>query len=157
MVALAAAGALVGDHTLYVLGWLGGDRVLRLYCRWTLGSAHCIRKAQDYFRRFGGATIVIGRFVAGVRIFAAALAGSGGLPYERFLLFDVLGALLWATVCVLPGYLLGPRATRILEQFGDVVLLVGLVLALGGAGVIAFRVWKRRRHTPARMTRARAA
>jgi membrane protein DedA with SNARE-associated domain len=151
MVLLAAMGALVGDHTLYLLGWLGGDRVLRLYCRWTLGSAHCIRKAEDYFRRFGGATIVIGRFVAGVRIFAAALAGSGGITYQRFLLFDVLGALLWAAACVLPGYLLGPRATRVLEEFGDVVLLAGLVLVLGGLAVIAFRVWKRRRHKPATM------
>lgn len=156
MVLFAAAGAVVGDHVLYLLGGFGGDRVLSFYCRWTLGSAHCTRKAQDYFRRFGGTTIVIGRFFAGVRIFAAALAGAGGIPYHRFLLFDVIGALLWAAVFVLPGYFLGNRAALVLERFGDVVLVAAFVLVLAAAGVIAFRVWKRRRHEPARMARPRA-
>jgi membrane protein DedA with SNARE-associated domain len=156
LVVLAVAGTVVGDHVLYLLGWLGGDRVLSFYCRWTLGSARCIQHAQDYFRRFGGMTIVIGRFVGGVRIFAMALAGSGGILYYRFLLFDVGGAVLWAATFVLLGYVLGERAGRILEDYGDVALVLGLTLAVALTGVIAYRIWKRRRHKPATMRRARA-
>jgi membrane protein DedA with SNARE-associated domain len=154
LVLLAAAGAIVGDHALYVLGWTGGDRVLRFYCKWTIGSAHCVRKAQDYFERFGGATIFIGRFVAGVRIFAVVLAGAGGIGYVRFLLYDVLGALASTGLFVLLGYWLGARAGQLLEPYGHIALIVGLALVVAGVGVIAYRVWKRRRHTPATVMRA---
>ena len=150
---LAAAGTVCGDHILYLMGRLGGDKVVSLYCRWTLGSAHCVQKAKNYFRRYGGLTIIIGRFVTSVRIFAIALAGSGGIRYPLFLLFDVVGALLSATVFVFLGYLLGERATRVLEWFGNVGLVVGIVLATSVAGFIGYRVWKRRRHGPAIVTR----
>lgn len=145
----AAAGALVGDHLLYLLGTAGGDRVLSLYCRWTLGSAHCVRTAERYFERFGGATVIIGRFVTGVRLFAVALAGSGGISYWRFLVFDVVGALIWASVFVLVGYFFGAQAARILERYGNVALVIGAVFVLATAGFIVYRLWKRRRHGPA--------
>ena len=150
---LAAAGTVCGDHILYLMGWLGGDKVVSLYCRWTMGSSRCVQKAKDYFRRFGGLTIIIGRFVTGVRIVATALAGSGGIRYPLFLLFDAVGALLSATVFVFLGYFLGDRATRVLEWFGNVGLVVGIVLAVSVAGLIVYRVWKRKRHGPAVVTR----
>ena len=154
---LAAAGTVCGDHILYLMGRLGGDKVVSLYCRWTLGSAHCVKKAKDYFRRYGGLTIIIGRFVTSVRIFATALAGAGGIRYPLFLLFDVVGALMSATVFVFFGYFLGDRATRVLQWFGNVGLIVGVVLAVSVAGFIVYRVWKRKRHGPAIVTRPRPA
>jgi membrane protein DedA with SNARE-associated domain len=151
VVLLAAAGSLVGDHVLYLLGWLGGDKVLSLYCRWTMGSARCVQKAEDYFRRFGGLTILIGRFVTGVRLFAAAMAGSGDIRYHRFVLFDAVGAILWASCFVLLGHFLGARAARVLEPFADAALGVGALLALAVVGFVAYRLWKRRRDGPAVM------
>jgi membrane protein DedA with SNARE-associated domain len=154
LVALAAAGTILGDHILYWLGCLGGDKILALYCRWTIGSSRCIADAREYFARWGGATIVIGRFVTGVRIFASALAGAGGISYPRFLFFDVVGALVWSGVCVGLGYILGERAGQLLERYGSVVLFIGAALIVGTAAVIGWRVWKRRRHRPATMARA---
>ena len=147
----ATAGSVVGDHLLYLIGWLGGDRVLSLYCRWTLGSAHCVRKAEQYFERWGGATILIGRFVTGVRLFAVTLAGSGGMSYLTFLAFDVLGALIGSAAFVLLGYFFGTQASRIVGRYGDVVLIVGVLLVLAAGGFIAYRLWKRRRHGAAAM------
>lgn len=149
VVLLAAAGAVAGDHILYLLGRLGGDRILSFYCRWTMGSSRCIEKAKIYFRRFGGATIVIGRFVTGVRLFAATLAGSGGIRYPVFLAADTAGALLWAGIFVVLGHLLGTHAGEALKPYGSVVLAVGAGLALVAPALIAYRVWKRRRHGPA--------
>jgi membrane protein DedA with SNARE-associated domain len=145
VILLAAAGAVVGDHALYLLGWLGGDKLLSLYCRWTMGSGRCIGKTRDYFRRFGALTILFGRFVAGVRIFAAALAGSGAIRYYQFFIFDALGALVWATAFVLPGYVFGNRAVALLERHGGITFLIVLGLA-ALASIVAYRVWKRRRH-----------
>ena len=145
----AAAGAFVGDHALYLLGRLGGHKVLSLYCRWTMGSSRCIEQARDYFRRFGGMAIVIGRFVTGVRLFAAALAGSGGIRYSSFVFFDAIGILLWASTFALLGHFLGARAVQVLGPYRNTVLVIGIGLALVPPGVVAYRLWRRRRHGPA--------
>jgi membrane protein DedA with SNARE-associated domain len=156
VVVMATAGTVVGDHALYLLGRLGGAKLLDLYCRWTMGSGHCVRRAHDYFRRFGGLTIVIGRFVAGVRLFASVLAGSGAIPYHRFLLFDVLGALLWAAAFVLFGYFLGGQAIRLMERYGGTTLVAGGVVVLVIAGIVVYRLWRRRRHGTAAVARDKA-
>lgn len=96
MIALGAAGAVMGDSLSYLLGRLGGDRLPQLYCKLTLGSADCVQKTQDYFTRRGGLTVAFARFVIGVRAFAAPMAGSTQMAYPRFLAYDALGALLWA-------------------------------------------------------------
>jgi membrane protein DedA with SNARE-associated domain len=150
-VMFAAAGHVVGDHVLYLIGWVGGDRILSLYCRWTLGSAHCLRKAEQYFERWGGATILIGRFVTGVRLFAVTLAGSGGVGYPTFLAFDILGALTGAAAFVLLGYFFGAQASQIVERYADVALVIAVLFVLAAGGFIAYRLWKRRRHGPAAM------
>jgi membrane-associated protein len=152
VVLFAAAGAVVGDHALYLLGWLGGDRFLSRLCRWTMASGQCIAKTRDYFQRFGAVTILIGRFVAGVRLFAAALAGSGAIRYYQFLVFEALGALVWAAALVLPGYVFGDLAVAMIERYGGIAVLSGLVLAALG-GVIAYRLVERRRHGAATMAK----
>lgn len=149
VVMLAAAGAVLGDHVLYLLGRIGGDRALAAYCRWTMGSSRCMEKARSYFRRFGGVTIVIGRFVTGVRLFAATLAGSGGIRYVWFLVADTIGAVLWAGIFVVFGHLLGAQAGRALKPYSHIVFAVGICIALVPPALIAYRLWKRRRHGPA--------
>jgi membrane protein DedA with SNARE-associated domain len=151
VILVAAAGAVIGDHALYLLGWLGGDKVLSLYCRWTMGSGRCLAKTRDYFHRFGAVTILIGRFVAGVRIFAAALAGSGAIRYHQFLVFDALGGLVWATAFVLLGYLFGDVGMAMMERYGITLLVTITLLGLGG--IVAYRLLKRGRHGPATIGR----
>ncbi len=102
-------GCAGAPHLWYFSGRLGGRRLLNAYCRLSLGSKRCQSRAREYFKRFGPLTIIIGRFVAGVRIFTAPMAGTGIISYPRYLLFDAVGALLWAGVFVGLGYLLGDR------------------------------------------------
>jgi membrane protein DedA with SNARE-associated domain len=143
-IALAAAGALAGDHVLYFVGRLGGEKMQSLYCRWT-GSGHgCIAKTRDYFDRFGGLAIGLGRFVFSLRLVAALLAGSGAMPYWRFLLFDTLGAVTWAATLILLGWFLGRRSAELLERYGGLELLL-VVAAAGMLAIGAFRFWHRPR------------
>src|SRR5437867_8621068 len=74
-VLFAAAGALAGDHFLFLLGRLGGKRVHALYCRWAMTSGRCRDRSRRYIERYGAAAIVLGRFVATVRLLTALLAG----------------------------------------------------------------------------------
>src|SRR5262249_18936610 len=91
----SALGSLLGDHVVYLAGARRGDALLALYCRLTLGSERCVENTLKYFRRFGAAAIVLGRYSTSVRLFAAILSGTGRIPYRRFLLYDL--AARWPT------------------------------------------------------------
>jgi membrane protein DedA with SNARE-associated domain len=81
-VAAGTAGALVGDHLLYLAGWRGGAALLALYCRLTLGSQRCVEDTVSYFRRFGPPAVLLSRYSTGVRLFAAILSGVGLYPVQ---------------------------------------------------------------------------
>jgi membrane protein DedA with SNARE-associated domain len=148
LVAASTAGALLGDHVPYLAGALTGPRILALYCRLTLGSADCIEKTVGYFRRFGALAVLLSRFSTGVRLFAAALSGCGHIVYWRFITFDVIGTVVYTTVLVTVGALVGEQAAELLgRQRGARLLLLVGPAAL--ASLIAYRLWRRRRHGPA--------
>ena len=113
MTAAGALGAVVGDHLWYAAGRLGAaDRLTALYCKLSLASGRCEARARSRFDRFGPLAIVIGRFVAGVRLFAAPMAGGGAISYPRFLLFELIGAVAWAGLFVALGYAAGRAVAR---------------------------------------------
>jgi membrane protein DedA with SNARE-associated domain len=149
LVAVSAAGALIGDHVPYLAGALTGPRILTFYCRITLGSEHCIEKTVRYFTRFGPAAILLCRFSTSVRLFAAALSGCGHITYSRFIAFDVVGTVVYATLLVTVGRLVGDSAAEVLQQHGGArfVLLVGPVAL---AALIAYRLHKRSRYGAAK-------
>ena len=142
---VASAAALGGDSVGYWLGRLAGDRVLYTYCRAALGSEACVRRAVRYYQTYGTATVIVGRFVMGVRAFLSPLAGSAGMPFPRFLLLDSLGALLWSGLFLMLGYSFGGRLEAVRDgyQAGSTVFL-GVVGAGLGAYLLVklFRRWR---------------
>jgi membrane protein DedA with SNARE-associated domain len=152
MTAAGALGAVAGDHLWYAAGRLGaGDRITGLYCKLSLASGRCQARARSRFDRFGPLAIVIGRFVAGVRILAAPMAGGGAISYPRFLAFDLVGAIVWSGLFLGLGYMLGAQWRAVTERFGGAALLAGLALLMVGGPVtiILVRLARRRRHGPA--------
>jgi membrane protein DedA with SNARE-associated domain len=143
-----ATGALLGDHVLYLAGWRGGPALLAFYCRLTLGSEKCVDDTVSYFRRFGPSAILLGRYSTGVRLFAAILSGCGHIGYGRFLRYDIAGALVYATVWVMVGYLFGDHVSAVLtwlaRRRGLVLIMPAAVLA-----IVAYRLWRRWRYAPA--------
>jgi len=148
LVVATTAGSLIGDHVPYLAGAMTGPRILALYCRITLGSVDCVEKAVGYFRRFGAAAILLSRFSTTVRLFASALSGCGHITYWKFLAFDFLGTVAYATAWVTVGYLVGDRAAEFLEQHRPTRLLV-IVAPVALAILLGYRIWRRRRHGPA--------
>jgi membrane-associated protein len=100
------SAALLGDNVNYWVGRYFGPRVFR----WE-NSRVFNKKALDYTREFykrhGGKTIIIARFVPLVRTFAPFVAGIGHMPYPRYIAFSVFGALLWVLSLVYLGYFFG--------------------------------------------------
>jgi membrane-associated protein len=106
LVVLLVAAAISGDSLNYAIGRYIGPKVFqRPDSRW-FRQEH-LRRTQAFYDKYGGVTIIIGRFVPIIRTFAPFLAGVAGMPYRRFLCFNVVGAVLWITSLVYAGYLFG--------------------------------------------------
>ena len=128
MLAWAVAGAVAGDSLSYWLGWYFRDRlrsfpVVRHY-------PGALARAERLFRRHGGKSVVIGRFVGPVRPVIPAVVGMLGMPPGRFLLANVSSALVWAPAYLLPGVVFGASLVLAMEVMGR--LMAWLVLAFGG-------------------------
>jgi membrane protein DedA with SNARE-associated domain len=103
----AAAGAIIGDNAGYWVGRTGGIALVRRYGRrFGLDEAK-LKRAQDFFERHGAKTIFIGRFIALLRSWAAALAGVARMPYGTFMFYNALGGVIWAAVFGGLGYIFG--------------------------------------------------
>ena len=139
IIALAAAGAIIGDNIGF---WVGREYGLKLLLRHggRIGlDEDRLRLGQYLFLRHGGAIVFFGRFVAVLRAFAAVLAGANKLAPWRFFLFNAAGGIVWACVFGLGGYHLGADFHRIAGPIG----LTGLAVAL--VAVVFLSVYARRR------------
>ena len=106
LVVVLIAAAILGDTINYTVGHYIGPRVFdRPDSRW-FRQEH-LRRTQDFYDRYGGVTIIIGRFVPIIRTFAPFLAGVAGMTYRRFLSYNVIGAIAWISSLVYAGYLFG--------------------------------------------------
>jgi membrane protein DedA with SNARE-associated domain len=145
LIIVATIGALLGDHVPYIAGRVAGTRMLGLYCKVTLGSAHCVERTLEHFRRFGAAALILSRFSTSVRIFASACAGCGRITYVRYIAFDTIGTVVYTASCVLVGYWIGERAMVFFTTDRRRWLFLGVVVFTASA-LISYRVWRRCRY-----------
>jgi membrane-associated protein len=115
-----------------------------------------VEKTVRYFTRFGPAAILLSRFSTSVRLFAAALSGCGHIAYWRFIVFDLVGTVFYATLLVVVGRVVGESAAEFLGRLGGmrVLLFVG-PLAFGG--LLGYRLYRRARHGAAKTEAVRGA
>jgi membrane-associated protein len=106
LVVVLIVAAVLGDSVNYSVGHYIGPRAFeKPDSRW-FKQAH-LRRTQDFYDRYGGVTIIIGRFVPIIRTFAPFLAGVAGMTYRKFIAFNVVGGILWISSLVYAGYLFG--------------------------------------------------
>ena len=110
VIVIAAAGAIVGDNLGYwLLGRLGGRALFRRWGWLRRYSDRILPRAERIMRRHGGKTVFFGRFVAVLRVGAAAVAGLAHMPWWKFLFWNASGGIVWAT---------RRRAHRVLRREG---------------------------------------
>jgi membrane-associated protein len=106
LVGVLIAAAILGDSLNYAIGHYIGPRIYhKPDSRW-FKQDH-LRRTQAFYDKYGGITIIIGRFVPIIRTFAPFLAGVAGMSYHRFLSYNVVGGVLWISLLVYAGYLFG--------------------------------------------------
>lgn len=139
VIAVAIAGAVLGDNIGFAIGRYGGAKLLLRY-------GHTIRLHEGrlkigiwLFRRHGGKVVFWGRFVSILRTWAAFLAGANHMDWPRFLFFNAAGGTVWAAIYGVAYYEFG-GSLRNLSTTIDIVLGVA-----GSVILVAFVVWTKRK------------
>jgi membrane-associated protein len=125
--------AVVGDAVGYYTGAKLGPRLFSRPKSLVFRPSHLL-KAQAFYEKYGGKTIIIARFVPIIRTFAPIVAGAAGMPYRSFVLFNVLGGLAWVSSMILAGYFLGnllkSRFGIDLDEHIEWVVIIVVLLSL---------------------------
>jgi membrane-associated protein len=140
---LAAIAAIIGDNVGYAIGRSGGRRLLERPGFLEQHRHRVLEHGEPFFARHGAKAVFLGRWVAGLRIAAAWLAGINRMPWPQFLFWNALGGIAWAISVGLLAYWLGPPAEKVFRTIG----IVGVSLAV--VAVLGFVLWRRLRREPA--------
>jgi membrane protein DedA with SNARE-associated domain len=130
--------AVIGDNIGFLIGRHGG-RALAERHGWKIGLTTArLRQFDRFFERYGPPTVFIARFVTGLRVFCAVLAGGSGLRWGTFLFYNALGAVVWSIVIACAGYSLAYSWDTLERWIGRSGVIL-LVLAAAGAAWVFLR------------------
>jgi membrane protein DedA with SNARE-associated domain/rhodanese-related sulfurtransferase len=135
----------LADSLWYFLGLRYGGAVLRLLCRFSFEASTCVSKTENYFTRRGPVTLLFAKFIPGLSTVAAPIAGQTGMPFQKFLAYDLSGSAIWALTFLLAGRFFGDIAKRsqvFLGMLGHFAVVAFVLMVIGFFG---YRVLKQRR------------
>lgn len=121
---LLCIAAIAGDTVNYWIGHYIGPRAFSGEIRFL--KKEYLDRTHEFYERHGGKTIVLARFVPIIRTFAPFVAGVGAMSYGRFIIYNVLGGILWVTIFTFGGYFFG-NLSFVKENFTFVVIAIILI------------------------------
>lgn len=134
-----AFGCLIGSMAAYGIGSAGGRQLLFKYGRFILISQHDVERADQFFQRWGSATIFYSRLVPVVRTWASLPAGLTKMPFIKFCIYTLFGSLLWCTLWTCLGIILGNNIDRIKPISSALSALVFVTCTI----LIVLYIWNR--------------
>lgn len=145
LLAVAVAANVLGDLLWFLAGRWQGHKVLRLLCRVSLSPDVCVRQSESLIARWGGSSLLAAKFLPGISVVAAPMAGALGMGWRRFLAYDLLAGLVWSLCFLGLGLVFSAQIQRVLEMLANaglaaLALIVGVLVAL-----VLRRWWRRRR------------
>ncbi len=121
LILLLSAAAILGDTVNYWVGAYIGPRAFSGEVRWL--RKEYLDRTHAFYEKHGGKTIILARFIPIIRTFAPFVAGVGTMTYSRFLLYNVVGGVVWVTLFVLAGYYFG-NLPAVRQNFSYVILAI---------------------------------
>lgn len=145
VIVTAIAGATLGDNLGFFIGRRGGRRIAERH-GWRIGlTLDRLAEFDRFFQRHGPKTVFLARFITGLRVVGAVLAGGSGMAWPTFLFYNASGAVIWCTAVGFAGYSLAYSWETLERWIGRTGLIaLALVAACGVVGVVRAR---RNRHT----------
>jgi membrane protein DedA with SNARE-associated domain/membrane-associated phospholipid phosphatase len=131
--------AFAGDSVSFMLGARLGRGFLVRHGQRLRITDERLEQVEDYFSRYGGRTILIGRFIGLVRALAPFIAGSSRMPYRNFAPFSILGTGLWSTALIMVGYFAAQSLDTVTRIVGKGLFVFAIVVGVVVALALAFR------------------
>jgi len=139
IIAITWIAAFSGDSVSFLLGArLGRGFLVKHGARFRITSER-LAMVEGYFGRYGGRTILIGRFIGLVRALAPFIAGSSKLPYRNFAPYSILGTGLWSIALILLGYFFAQSLDTVSKIVSKGLVAFGIVVAVIVGIVVAYR------------------
>jgi membrane protein DedA with SNARE-associated domain len=137
---VAVVGAVAGDNVGFAIGHFGGRKLIDRFGKYVLLTPKRLDKVEDFFRRHGSWVVVIARFVEGLRQANGLIAGTVEMPWLKFLVANVIGAVGWVAVWATLGYFAGNHVETISKYATYVAIGIAvLVIAVIARHLIAHR------------------
>jgi membrane-associated protein len=130
LIVLLSVAAIGGDTVNYWIGHAAGPKVFARENSRFFNREH-LERTHQFYRKYGGKTIILARFIPIIRTFAPFVAGIGSMSYPRFIVFNVAGGLLWIVTLLLAGYFFG-NIPVVRQNFALVILAIVILSILPG-------------------------
>lgn len=115
--------AILGDQIGYWIGRAAGSALYRREDSLFFRRSH-LQRAHDFYEKYGGRAVILARFVPIVRTFCPPVAGAAGMPYLRYITYDIFGGVIWVGTMILGGFFLGRTIPNISQRIHYVILVV---------------------------------
>lgn len=128
LIVLLSLMAIAGDSVGYYFGKVTGPRIFTREKSWLFAKDHLL-KAQAFYEKHGGKTIILARFMPIIRTFAPIVAGVGRMSYRRFISFNIWGGIFWVMLTLGLGFFLGrviPNVDRYIHLIIIAVILISI-------------------------------
>lgn len=132
------AASVLGDTVNYSAGKFLGSKAFEEYPK--IFKRKYLDKTQNFYEKYGAKTIVLARFVPIVRTFAPFIAGVGRMNYFKFLLYNIIGGIMWVALFVFGGYFFG-NIQWVKDNFSLVILIIIFLSFMP----LIWEVWKHKR------------
>src|SRR3990172_3857415 len=127
---LLTAAAILGDTVNYWIGNYIGPKAFHNEKSRFFSKKH-LETTHNFYKKHGGVTIIIARFIPIIRTFAPFVAGIGQMSYSRFLLYNICGGILWINMLVLAGYFFG-KIPFVKKNFSLVIIAIIIISIIPG-------------------------
>jgi membrane-associated protein len=125
IIGLLIVAAVLGDTVNYWIGSLLKEKIISGHKIKFVKQDH-INKTQEFYKKYGGKTIIIGRFIPIIRTFAPFVAGIGTMEYKKFIMFNVVGGIMWILAFTVSGYFFG-NLQAIRKNFTLVIFVIIII------------------------------
>jgi membrane-associated protein len=140
---LTPIAAFLGYQAGYIIGETAGPRLFKRKDG-VLFREEYIDKTQDFLKRHGGKAVILARFVVVVRTVIPLVAGVGKMQKRRFVIYNIVGSILWTTSVILAAYWLGHKLPNI-DKYLIILVVAAMIITTGGGLIEALRTKSRRK------------
>ncbi|HEY9027186.1 MAG TPA: VTT domain-containing protein [Burkholderiaceae bacterium] len=143
-VAVSVLANVLGDAVWYQAGRWRGHRVMKLLCRISLSPDTCVRQSEGILSRWGGSSLIAAKFLPGISVVAAPMAGALGMSWRRFIGYDIGASLIWTLVFMAVGIAFAGQIVIVLDVMTEFGTIAGVAIVIALTAMIIGR-WLRRR------------